>query len=89
LLGVWRALYFSLKTEPAEVLLEKPINGADGLFHGHLTEAKAIVITDQICFSSHAWDLLFTIKASSAALPSIASPCGVLLHTPQSSLLGA
>jgi hypothetical protein len=32
---------------------------------------------------------LITIKASSAALPSLAPPCGVLLHTPQSSLLGA
>jgi hypothetical protein len=62
LLGVWRALYFSLKTEPAEVLLEKPINGADGLFHGHLTEAKAIVIMDQIRFSSHAWDLVFNMN---------------------------
>jgi hypothetical protein len=30
-----------------------------------------------------------TIKASSAALPSLAPSCGVLLHTPQSSLLGA
>jgi len=30
-----------------------------------------------------------TSKTSSAALPSIAPPCGVLLHTPQSSLLGA
>jgi hypothetical protein len=34
-------------------------------------------------------EVLTTIKASSAALPSIAPPCGVLIHTPQSSLLGA
>jgi len=33
--------------------------------------------------------LLITIKTSSAALSSLAPPCGVLLHTPQSSLLGA
>jgi hypothetical protein len=34
-------------------------------------------------------ETLITIKTSSAALPSIAPSCGVLLHTPQSSLLGA
>ena len=32
---------------------------------------------------------LITSKASSAALPSISPPCGVLFHTVQSSLLGA
>jgi len=32
---------------------------------------------------------LITTKASSAALPSVAPPCGVLAHTPQASLLGA
>jgi len=32
---------------------------------------------------------LITTKASSAALPSLASPCDVLSRTPQSSLLGA